>query len=152
MSGTAAAPEALEDSRTRQFGRLRGWSMGAMVILILQYALGMGVNLFITTGKGGFSEAFKNGPVLALHTILGLLLVLVAIVLLVQAITARHPAAITASAVGLAAIIGAAGSGISFLKSGTNGASMGMAMATAVAFLCYTLCLFLLGSHGNRRT
>jgi hypothetical protein len=90
--------------------------------------------------------------VLALHTILGLLLVLAAIGLLVRAIMARHRAVIIASAAGLITVIGAAGSGISFLNSRTNGASMGMAMATAVAFLCYALCLFLLGSRGNRRT
>jgi hypothetical protein len=152
MSGTAAAPVALEESRARQLGRLRGASMGAMVMLILQYALGTGVNLFVTPGHGGLSEAFKNGPVLALHAILGLLLILAAIGLLVRAIMARHRAVIIASAAGLVAIIGAAGSGVSFLTSGTNGASMGMAMAAAVAFLCYALCLFLLGSRGNRRT
>ncbi len=152
MSGTTTAPADLEHSRARQLARLRGASMGAMVMLILQYALGTGVNLYVTPGKGGLSEAFKNGPVLALHTILGVLLIVAAIGLLVRAIIARHRAVIIASAVGLVAIVAAAGSGVSFLKSGTAGASLGMAMATAVAFLCYTLCLFLLGSPGERRS
>jgi hypothetical protein len=150
MSGTAVTPAALEESHARQLDRLRGSSMGAMVMLILQYALGMGVNLFVTPGKTGFSEAFKNGPVLALHAILGLLLLLAAIGLLVRAIMARHRAVIIAAAIGLVAIIAAAGSGVSFLTSSTRGASMGMAMATAVAFLCYALCLLLLGSRGSR--
>ena len=148
MSGTSVAPAALEQ-RARQLGRLRGASMGAMVMLILQYALGMGVNLYTTTGKGGFSEAFKNGPVLVLHTILGLLLIVAAVGLLVRAIIARHRAVIIASAVGLVAIIAAAGSGTSFLSSNANGASLGMAIATAVAFLCYALCLLFLGSGGS---
>jgi hypothetical protein len=151
MSGTAVAPAALEQSHARQLGRLRGASMGAMVMLILQYALGMGVNLFVTPGKGGLSEAFNNGPALAVHAILGLLLVVAAVGLLVRAVIARHRAVIAASALGLVAIVGAAGSGASFLKSGTSGASMTMAMATAVAFACYALCLFLLGTHGDRR-
>jgi hypothetical protein len=151
MSGTAAmAPADLEVSRARQLDRLRGSAMGAMVMLILQYALGIGVNLYVTPGKGGLSEAFKNGPVLALHAVLGVLLILAAIGLLVRAIMARHRAVIIASAVGLVAIIAAAGSGVSFLSSKANGASMGMAMATAVAFLCYALCLLLLGSRGSR--
>jgi hypothetical protein len=151
MSGTAVAPADLEDSRARQLARLRGASMGAMVMLILQYALGIGVNLYITPGKGGLSEAFKNGPVLALHAILGVLLILAAIGLLARSIMARHRAVIIASAIGLVAIVAAAGSGVSFLKSGTAGGSMAMAMATAVAFLCYTVCLFVLGLGGRRR-
>ena len=145
MSGTAVAPADLEDSRARQLARLRGASMGAMVMLILQYALGIGVNLYVTLHKGGLSEAFKNGPLLILHTILGVLLILAAIGLLVRAIIARHRAVIIASAVGLVAIVAAAGSGVSFVNSGTAGASLGMALATAVAFLCYTVCLFILG-------
>jgi hypothetical protein len=140
----------LEQSRARQIGRLRGSSLGAMVMLILQYALGIGVNLYVTPGQGGLSEAFKNGPMLALHAILGVLLIVAALALLVRAIAVRHRAVIIASAVGLVAIIAAAGSGVSFLKSGTAGGSMTMAMATAVAFLCYTLCLFVLGSGGRR--
>jgi hypothetical protein len=144
------APADLEHSRARQLGRLRGASMGAMVMLILQYALGIGVNIYVTVTKGGLSEAFKNGPLLALHTVLGVLLILAAIGLLVRAIIARHRAVIIVSAAGLVAIVAAAGSGVSFVSSGTAGASLGMALATAVAFLCYTVCLFVLGSGDSR--
>lgn len=151
MSGTAVTPADLEHRRARELGRLRGSSLGTMVMLILQYALGMGVNLYVRPGQGGLSEAFKNGPVLALHAVLGVLLIVAAIALLVRAIVARYRAVIIASAVGLVAIIAAAGSGVSFLSSGTAGGSMAMAMATAAAFLCYTLCLFLLSSGGRRR-
>jgi hypothetical protein len=152
MSSTTLAPDDLARRRA-QAGRLRGASMGAMVMLILQYALGIAVNLYVTPGKSGLAEAFKNGPVLALHAILGVLLILAALGLLIRAIIARHRAVIIASAAGLVAIVAATGSGVSFLSSGTTGASMGMAMATAVAFFCYTLCLFLLGpgrSHDDK--
>ena len=70
-----------------------------------------------------------------------MLLIVTAVALLVRTIAARHRAVIITSAIGLVAIIAAAGSGVSFLKS---------AMAMAVAFLCYTLGLFLLG-QGSRR-
>jgi hypothetical protein len=150
MSGTAVAPAAIDEGRARLLGRMRGASLGAMVMLIIQYALGMGVNIYVTPGKGGFSEAFKSGPALALHAILGLLLIVAAIGLLVRAITARHGAVIAASAVGLVAIAGAAMSGVSFLKDGADGSSMAMAMATAVALLCYTICLYVLGSPARR--
>jgi len=150
MSGTAVAPAAIDEGRARLLGRMRGASLGAMVMLIIQYALGMGVNIYVTPGKGGFSEAFKSGPALALHAILGLLLIVAAIGLLVRAITARHGAVIAASAVGLVAIAGAAMSGVSFLKDGADGSSMAMAMATAVALLCYTICLYVLGSSARR--
>ena len=110
MSGTAVAPADLEASRARLLARLRGASLGAMVMLILQYALGMGVNLYVTPAHGGLSEAFKNGPVLALHAILGVLLILAAIALLVRSIIARNRAVIIASAIGLVAIVAAAGS------------------------------------------
>jgi hypothetical protein len=150
MSGTAVAPASADQARARQSGRLRGASLGAMVMLILQYALGIAVNIYVTPGKGGFSEAFKNGPVLALHAILGLLLIVTAIALLARAIAARHGAAITSSAVGLVAIVAAAMSGVSFLKDAADGASLAMALATAVAFLCYTVCLFVLGAPARR--
>jgi hypothetical protein len=152
MSGTAVASASVERGRARHLGRLRGSSLGAMVMLILQYALGIGVNIYVTPGKGGFSEAFKSGPALALHAVLGLLLILAALVLVIRAIMARHGALIAASAVGLVSILVAAMSGVSFLKNAANSSSMTMALATAVAFLCYTFCLFILGSPGRRQS
>ena len=122
--------------------------MGALVMLILQFALGIGVNLYITPAKGGIGKAFTNGPLLALHAVLGLLLVIAAVDLLVRAILSRHRALIAVSALGLGAVAAAAGNGIAFLSSGDTGSSMGMAMATAVAMLCYAGCLRILGRSG----
>lgn len=56
---------------------------------------------------------------------------------LVRAIRARHGSAITASAVGLTAIIAAAFSGATFVSNQQSGASMAMALLTGVALLCY---------------
>ena len=141
VAGTGSTQRAVAAGPARSLARLRGASMGALVMLIIQFALGVGVNLYITPAKGGVGEAFSNGPLLALHTVLGLLLIIAAIDLLVRAILARHRVVIVVSAVGLLAIIAAAGSGVAFLRDGQNGSSMGMAIAACVATLCYAVCL-----------
>ena len=56
------------------------------------------------------------------------------------AIRARRAIAFTS--VGLAAILAAAISGASFVGSQGNGASLGMALATAVAMFCYLAAIF----------
>ena len=131
----------------RLSARLRGSSLGALVMLILQFALGIGVNLYISPAKGGFGEAFSNGPLLAIHAILGLLLILAAISQLVLAIRVRHTAMIALSAIALIAIAVAASSGASFLSDQAEGSSLGMALATAVAMLCYAVCLRIEGDR-----
>ena len=139
-SGSTAAQAGTSD-RARLFSRLRGSSMGALVMLILQFALGIGVNLYIEPKKGGFGEAFSNGPLLAIHAVLGLLLIIAAIGQLVLAIRVKHAVIIGASVLGLVAIAAAASSGSSFLSDHAEGSSLGMGLATAVAMLCYAVCL-----------
>ena len=141
MTGTGSRQRAAAAGPARALSRLRGASSGALVMLVIQFALGVGVNLYITPKQGGVSEAFTNGPLLALHAVLGILLVIAAIDLLVRAILVRHRVVIVVSAIGLLAIIAAAGSGIAFLSDGQNGSSMGMAIAGCVALLCYAVCL-----------
>jgi hypothetical protein len=133
-------------SQAKALARLRSSSMGALTMLIIQYALGASVNLYITPARGGIGEAFSNGPLLALHAVVGLLLILAAIDLLIRAIRVRHRLVIGASALALGAIVAAAVNGVFFLKNAQAGSSMGMAMSTAVAMLCYALCLRVLGS------
>jgi hypothetical protein len=123
----------------------RGY-LSTTIMLIIQFALGIGVNLYVTvpTGKG-VGQAFSNGALLGVHTVLGVLLVLAAVSMVVRAVIARHRPSIALSVIGLLAILAAAGSGVSFVNDGTNGASLGMALATAVAMLCYVIALFLVG-------
>ena len=59
-----------------------------------------------------------------------------------HAVVARHWPSIAASAVGLLAILAAAGYDAGFVRDGTNSASLGMALATGVALLCYIIGLF----------
>jgi hypothetical protein len=127
--------------------QLRRASLAALVMLIIQYGIGIGVNIYVKVPKSdGMGKVFSNGPaVLTVHILVGLLLVLSAIGLLVQAIVAHSTAMIATAAVALLAIVGAAFSGTSFLSDGKSASSMAMAVLTGVAMLCYVLNLYLLG-------
>ena len=133
----------------RRVSGLRRASFAAFVMLVVQFALGMYVNLYVTVPSAdhgsGFGQAIANGPAgLTLHIVLGLLLILAALGFGVQAILARRPALIAAAVLALLAMIGAAASGSSFTGSGKDGASMAMAVLAAVGLLCYGASLFLL--------
>ena len=141
MTSTGSTAQSAAQDTAAAIDRMRGASMGALSMLILQFALGISVNLYVTPHKGGVSEAFTNGALLILHTLLGLLLILAAIGALAQAIRLRHRLAVTTSALGLVAILAAAGSGAGFLSSHASGSSLGMALATAVAMFSYAVAL-----------
>ncbi|HLX49931.1 MAG TPA: hypothetical protein VKS82_16495 [Streptosporangiaceae bacterium] len=148
MTTTSSTTSPAPAQQARRLATLRGASLGALVMLIVQFGLGVGVNLYVSlpaAGSGGrkVSQAFSNGPLLVLHVAVGLLLIVAAISLLVRAIVARHVPVIVASAVGLLAIIFAATQGFSFVHDSTNAASMAMATATGVAMFCYAIALFL---------
>jgi hypothetical protein len=120
---------------------LRGNCMGAAVLLIVQFGLGIGLNLYVTvpTGKSFFATVVSSG-LLAVHAIVALALLGAAISALVRAIRVRRAVAFTAA--GLASIVVAAGAGVSFAGSQGNGASLTMALATAVAMFCYLAAVF----------
>jgi hypothetical protein len=147
QSAPTAAPGRRPDHWRQNLAR---GNLAAAIMLLIQYGLGMGVNLYVTlpaAGRGGrgIGDAFSSGPALAVHTVLGLLLILTALSMVVRSAIARHRASIVTSAVGLLAILAAAGYGASFVRGGSNAASLGMALATAVALLCYIIGLFVTG-------
>ena len=155
MTTSPAVPVTAPAASERRLSGLRRASLGALVMLIVQFALGIGVNLYVTlpaAGSGGrkASQAFSDGPALALHVVLGLLLVLAAIGLLVQAIAARHGPVIAVATVGLVAILLAVIQGFSFVHDSTNAASMAMTVAGSVALLCYVIALYLARSPAGR--
>ena len=147
-----AAPAARGASATTGADRgLRPNSFAAVVMLLIEYGLGIWVNLYAQIpasdkGKGtfaAFGAAVANGPVaLTLHALLGTLLLVTAITLIIRAVLTRKAAATVIGAVALLAIIAAWLSGARFTGDGADGASFGMAMATAVALLCYVIILF----------
>lgn len=141
-----AAPDEQASVRARRRSGLRKNSAAICVMLLVQYGLGMGVNLYAqvpAADQGGglaaaVGRAVTSQPaVLAVHTVLGLLMLVAGISVLARALLARHRPAIAASAAGLAAIVAAAFSGAAFVSNGQAGASMAMAVLTGVALLCY---------------
>jgi hypothetical protein len=145
MTGSqAVAPPAVQKTQSRQ-ARLRQASLAIMIVLIIQFGLGIGVNLYVTlpaTGHPGHASWFGNGPLLALHAAFGMFLVLAAIFVLVRAIMARNATLIATSAGGLVAIGLAFSFGASFTDKLTNGYSLGMAISFAAALACYAIGLF----------
>jgi hypothetical protein len=143
------------DLPPRQLLALRGNTFGILAMLIVQFAIGIVVNLYATVpakdkGSGIFDaigSALSSGPAsLATHAGLGLLIVLTAVALVVRSIIARHTASIVLSVLGLAAIASAALNGARFVADGgPANASLAMALSTAAAMLSYATGLLLLG-------
>jgi hypothetical protein len=152
-SSAAQRPEA----RPRAGGAeaARRSSFGVAVGLLIQYAVGLWVSVYVTVpardqGGGIFAavgRALANGPAaLALHAALGLLLLVGSIVLVVRAVAARDRFFIVTTAISLLAVLGAAGSGAAFVNNGQDGASLTMGLLTAVALLCQLINLFRLSA------
>jgi hypothetical protein len=153
MADTSTAARPAAPQQARRLSGLRRSALVTLVMLIVQFGLGIGVNLYVSLPAGSSrsaGQAFSNGAGLALHVVLGLLLVVSAIGLLVQAIMARHWPVTVAAALGLVGLVVAAGQGFSFVHDSTNAASMGMATAGCVALLCYAAVLYLVRPPAGR--
>jgi hypothetical protein len=150
---TDAVPRrALSD--VKSFKGLRANSLAVVIVLLIEFGLGMSVNLYATLptsdhGKGmlpAFGGAVTGGPVvLALHALLGTFLLAGGIAALIRAFLIRRPLLLGLTGVALLSIIVAWISGSRFVGTMDNGASLAMALATAVSILCYVFILFLGG-------
>jgi hypothetical protein len=139
---------------------VRRTSLGVSLMLLVQYGLGMGVNLYLRVPAAdrhrgvvtALIRSLSRSPVtLAVHAAFGLLLVLASLNVLVRALVARVRVAVALALVGLLAIVGAGLSGMAFVDRERAGASMAMAILTGVALLCYLLNLFLLRPSDGER-
>jgi hypothetical protein len=139
---------------------LRRTSFGVSLMLLVQYGLGIGVNLYLRVPAAdqhrgvatALWRASSRSPVtLAIHAVYGLLLVLASLNVLVRAVVSRAGIAVALSLAGLLTVLGAGVSGVVFVDRGREGASMAMAILTGVALLCYVLNLFLLSSAGDEQ-
>jgi hypothetical protein len=136
-----AQPDAPAATSARRLAALRGNCMGAAVLLIIEFALGIGVNLYVTLPEHkSFLPAVFGSATLVAHAVVALALLGAAIGALARAIRARR--AIVFTSAGLAAILAAGIAGASFVGSSSNGASLAMALATAVAMFCYLAAVF----------
>src|SRR5579862_7918840 len=84
-----------------RLARLRRSNLGLLIMLIVQFVLGMIYNLYGTAPTSTKSIGLFSSPDLALHVILGILLFLAAVGQLVQSIRIRHRLSLWLSALGL---------------------------------------------------
>jgi hypothetical protein len=155
MSDTHTATHAA-GSRGRtpanRLARLRISSLGAVIMLIIEFILGIVYNLYGTAPTADKSIGLFSSPVLALHVILAILLVIAAVGQLIRAIGTRHRRAIWMSAVGHLGILGAGFAGLGFTSKGAAGASLGMSLAFAVSLACYVVLVFALAPSSASST
>ena len=114
MSHTHTATPAAGQAQASRLARIRLSSLGAVIMLLIEFILGIVYNLYGTAPTAKKSIGLFSSPVLALHVIVAILLVIAAVGQLIRAIGTRHRLTIWMSAVGLAGILAAgfAGDGV----------------------------------------
>jgi hypothetical protein len=126
-------------------------SFAAVGMLLLEFSLGVGVNLFAAPphadhGKTlftAFGSALTGGAAgLAVHALLGTVLLITAVSAVARALFARQ-ALIVLTVIASLGIVAAWLSGARFVSTMANATSMTMAVATAVSIFCYALILFM---------
>jgi hypothetical protein len=151
---SVAPPTAAAGSSSKAIG-LRANCFAGVVMLIVEFGLGIGVNLYSSLPRAdhgrsafpAFGRAVTGGPVvLTLHALLGTLLLVAGVSVVVRAALIRRAPLTAVAGVALLAILAAWVSGTRFVGHTGNGASLGMALATGVALLCYATILFVVPS------
>ena len=144
--------ESVASMRPKALNGLRLNSFAAVVMILLEFSLGVGVNVFSTLPQAdhgrsvftAFGSAVTGGPlVLAVHALLGTVLLVTGVSALARASLIRQPALILITVIAFLGIVAAWLSGARFVGTMANGASMTMAIATAVSTLCYAFILFI---------
>lgn len=137
-------------------------TLGTGILVVIQIALGMVVNLYVSvpskhpgadprnyfTGSGrSVAWAINSGPVaLAVHVSFGLALVVMAAVLAVRSVTLRAGWVAVTSVAAAALVIGAGFNGASFVDFGHDISSLVMALLALGALTCYLVSGYLLGA------
>jgi hypothetical protein len=121
---------------------LRWTCLVALIGLVIQFALGMVLNLYIRVpaadAHASWLQEIQTAPAfLTAHALVGLLLLASGSILLLRAIALRDMVLITPTAAGLAALLGAFAAGEVFVRNGEDSASLSMAILTGVALVCY---------------
>jgi hypothetical protein len=152
-----------ETTKTAQL-RLRSITVIILVLLAIQFLVGMLVNLFVQVPSvhpganapeyfsgvvQGVVWALIQGPLwLLVHAIVGLLQFLASLILIGFAIAARRRAWIIVSVVGYVGIVAAGFNGASFMNYGHNFSSLLMSIGFLLSAVPYTIGL----SLGVRRS
>jgi hypothetical protein len=134
---------------------LRPLTAGVLLLLAMQFLVGMVVNLFVAVpaahpGRnaseyfGGVAQGVawaltESAWSLKLHAVVGLLLFVGALAILGLAIASRRRAWIVASSLGLVGIMGAGFNGASFMNYGHDFSSLLMAIGFLLAVIAYAV-------------
>jgi hypothetical protein len=142
MAGGVVRVVSGRHTRRVELEGLRRVSLAALTMLIVQYGLGIILNLYIpvplSDAHASLTQEIASGPfMLTVHALLGLGLIGAALVLLVRAVRIEDRVMAVLAAAGLTAIGGAFASGEIFVRNGQPGASLAMALLTSLALLCY---------------
>lgn len=129
--------------------RIRAASLGLVILLVIQYVLGLSYNLYGTMPTTTKEITEFSSPLLAVHVIVGTLLILAAIYLVVVTVRARARVAVTTSVIGLLSVLASFVGGESFIHKGASGYSMLMGVMMAVALLCYVVNVWALGGRAD---
>jgi type II secretory pathway component PulF len=155
MQLTAPTRSERRAHRADQPGRLLAVNLTACLVLLVQYLLGMAVNLFVvipghhpgaraanyfTGAVSGLTWIISHGAGwAAAHAALGLLLALAALASIVLAWRKDNRFLAATTVLGGLAVIGAGFNGMSFVNYGHNFSSMIMAGLWALAVACYVV-------------
>jgi hypothetical protein len=131
-AGAAVTPPA-------KLARIRMASLGLVVMLIIEFVFGIVYNLYGTAPTATKAIGLFSNGWLIVHVIMAILLVVAAVMAVVRAMDTSSGLAKATSWIGLIAIIAAIGAGLSFAHDGSNGASLGMSLAFAIALACYVV-------------
>ncbi|MCW2855139.1 MAG: hypothetical protein JWR52_754 [Marmoricola sp.] len=140
------------EARSRAIRGLRANALAAVIMLLLETALGIGVNVYVTlpgsdsgaSVLSGFGRAVTNGPAaVVLHATLGLLLIVTALTAVVRSVRIANSVWVTITSVNLVVIVGAAMSGARFVGTEADGASLSMGIGACLAIAGYVVILFL---------
>ena len=118
-------------------------AMATVVILVLIYALGMYVNLFVEIPEDATAWQFAmKSIILLLHLSLGTLLIVHATSLVASSVKAKNSSWMIFSGIGLAGILLSVATGSSFITHQTELSSLLMALGFGVSIIAYTFGIY----------
>jgi hypothetical protein len=162
MANTTVTPRAsagASGAMARVAARwLRPLAASALLLLAIQFLIGMLVNLFVIVpdqhpgtnapeyfsgvARGVWWALGNGGWELQLHVVIGLLLALASIALIVLAIALRRRSWVIASILGWVGVFAAGFNGASFMNYGHEFSSLLMAIGFLLALISYALGLY----------
>jgi hypothetical protein len=162
LGGFMAQPQAVEERRSgSQIREIRRTAFGLTIGLLVQFGLGMFINLFVqipSNHPGAKASEFFSGVgrsvtwaighgaiALSIHAVLGLVLVLGSISLAVRGVRSGRRVIGWVTSLGAVAILAAGFNGGSFLNYNEDVNSLLMASFFGAGVLCYAVVLFVTG-------